>query len=102
MQAYYRNDIVRNLNLLQHYFSNKNLTKAIIEYTLNGFYNIYKMITNVGNKNYDNLEGILSKFSELLLNIFNKNIEIKSIMSLGFSPILFRPKSNIVIVLISL
>ena len=35
------------------------------------------MIRNVGNKNYDNLEGILSKFSELLLNIFNKNFEIR-------------------------
>ena len=77
LQANYRNDLGRNLNLLQHYFSNKILTKAIIEYTLNGFCNIYKMITNVGNKNYDNLEGILSKFSELLLNIFNKNFEIR-------------------------
>lgn len=75
-QEYYPSDLGRYLNLLQHYFANKNLSKAIIEYSLNGFCNIYKMITKGANKICDNLLGILSKFSELLMNIFNKNFEI--------------------------
>jgi hypothetical protein len=75
-QSYYPSDLGRYLNLLQHYFSNKKLAKGIIEFSLNGFSSIFKMIINGGNKIFENLQGILTKFSDLLLNIFNKNSEI--------------------------